>query len=429
MTFSRRSFLTAGAAAAVGLGLPAAFGARRALAAPSPRHLVTVMASGGWDTTYALDPKPGIATVDSPTDGDVTMFGDLPVYTADTRPAVAGFFEKYGALTAIVNGVQVRAINHPDCSKRILTGTQSEANPDMGSIAAYELGRDRPAPYFVLGPSAVSGPFASIAARAGSANQIRTLLTPAAALPKAGDFLGSQRFAPDAVEASLLKGFVQARAQRARELNGKLGYNADRYDDFLSSLERRDVLRGFSDGFGDDLTFTLDIREQIKLGMEAIQRGVCWSVHLEQTFASWDTHSDNARQGEMHQDLFDALTVLGDDLAARPGSAAGKTLLDETVVVVLSEMGRTPKLNGQLGKDHWPVTSAMIFGAGVRGGHTFGATDAELQAANIDLATGALADDGKQLVYGNLAAGILGLVGVDASPYLPELEPFDAVVA
>jgi hypothetical protein len=301
----------------------------------------------------------------------------------------------------------------------------------MGSIVAWELGRDRPAPYFVLGPSAVSGPFASIAARAGSANQIRTLLTPEAALPKAEPFLTSQRFAPDGVEAGLLKGFVQARAQRAKELRGKLGYNADRYDDFLSSIERRDVLRGFSDGFGDDFTFTLDIREQIKLGMEAIQRGVCWSVHLEQTFASWDTHSDNARQSGMHQDLFEALGVLGDDLAARPGSAAGKTLLDETVVVVLSEMGRTPKLNDQMGKDHWPVTSALVFGAGVRGGRTYGATDGELQAMNIDLGSGepAPAGHGQQLVYGNLAAGILGLVGVDASTYLPDLGAFDAIVA
>jgi hypothetical protein len=428
MKWTRRNFLFGSAAAVGALAVPGVFGARQAQAATGPKHLITVFASGGWDTTYALDPKPGVATVDSPTDGDVTMFGNLPIFTSDARPAVAGFFQKYGSLAAVINGIQVRAINHPDCSKRILTGTPSEANPDMGSIAAYELGRDRPAPYFVLGPSAVSGPFASIAARAGSANQIRTLLTPTAALPKAEPFTSSERYAPDQAEADLVKAFVQARAGRMKELRGKSGYNADRYDDFLSSLERRDVLRGFSDGFGDDFTFTLDIREQIKLGLEAIQRGVCWSVHLEQAFASWDTHTDNSGQNTMHQDMYDALTVLGDELAARPGSAGNK-MLDETIVVVLSEMGRTPKLNAAMGKDHWPVTSALVFGAGIKGGNVFGATDAQLQAMNVDLHTGAAAPEGAQLQYGNLAAGILGLAGVDASPYLPESEAFDAFAA
>ena len=425
MKLSRRSVLVGGAAAIGAAAIPA-IRSSKAMAAGAPKHLITVFASGGWDTTYALDPKPGVSGVDSPTDGDVQLFGDLPVFTSASRPAVAGFFTKYAPLTAVVNGVQVRAINHPDCSKRILTGTQSEANPDMGSIAAWELGRDRPAPYLVLGPSAVSGPMASIAARAGSANQVRTLLDPAAALPKAAPF-DTKRYAPDAAEAELLRGFVEKRANRMRELRGLIGYNADRYDDFLTALERRDVLRGFADGFGDDFAFTLDMREQIKLGLEAIGRGVCWSLHLEQGYASWDTHENNARQNEMHEDLFDALTVLGDELAARPGSN-GNRLLDETVVAVISEMGRTPRLNDKMGKDHWPVTSALVFGAGVRGGRVYGGTDGGLAALNVDLHAGVPSESGEQLQYGNFAAGILQLCGVDTTAYLPNLEAFDAVI-
>jgi hypothetical protein len=426
MTFSRRSFLVGGAAAVGAVALPSIIG-RRALAAAAPKHLVTMFVSGGWDTTYALDPKPGVAAIDAPSDGEVTMFGDLPIYTAESRPAVAGFFTKYAGISAVVNGIQVRAINHPDCSKRILTGTQSEANADMGSICAWELGRDRPAPYLVLGPSAVSGPMASIAARAGSVNQVRTLLDPAAALPKTDAFT-TDRYAPDGVEAGLVKAFVQKRANRMRELRGVSGYNADRYADFLSALERRDVLRGFSDGFGDDFAFTLDVREQIKLGLDAIQRGVCWSLHLEQAYASWDTHEDNSRQSGLHQDLFDALTLLGDQLATRPG-AGGGSMLDETVVAVISEMGRTPRMNGQKGKDHWPVTSALVFGGGVRGGRVFGATGDDLQAVNVDLHQGGAIEGGQQLQYGNFAAGILQLTGVDPSGYLPNLEAFDALVA
>lgn len=431
MKTSRRNFLLGGLATAGAVTTPLLFGSKRAVAAPNPKHLITVFASGGWDTTFTLDPKPGVATIDAPTDGDVTMFGDTPVYTAASRPSVAKFFERYGSITSVVNGVQMRAINHPDCSKRILTGTASEANPDMGSISAYELGRDRPAPYLVLGPSAVSGPFASIAARAGSVNQIRSLLSPAAALPKAAPFAASKRFAPDDSEAGLIKSFIQARANRLRQMNGRTGYNAARYDDFLSSLERRDVLKTFSDGFGDDFTFTLDLREQIKLGLSAIERGVAWSLHLEQAFGSWDTHTDNDKvQDVMSEDLYDALTVLGDELAARSGQNGG-SMLDETVVAVVSEMGRTPRRNAAKGKDHWPVTSALVFGAGVSGGRTVGGTDDELQAMNVDLATGEARADGSgtQLQYTNLAAGILGLVGADASTYFPGSEAFDAIRA
>lgn len=430
MKTSRRNLLLGGLAGVGALAAPLALGSKRAVAAPNPRHLVTVFASGGWDTTYTLDPKPGVASIDAPTDGDVTLYGDLPIYTSASRPSVARFFERYGSLSCVVNGVQMRAINHPDCSKRILTGTASEANPDMGSISAYELGRDLPAPYLVLGPSAVSGPFASIAARAGSVNQIRSLLTPDAALPKAAPFSASKRFAPDEAERGLITQFIQARANRFKKMTGRTGYNAARYDDFLSSLERRDVLKSFSDGFGDDFSFTLDLREQIKLGLSAIERGVAWSVHLEQAFASWDTHTDNPVQNTMNEDLFDALVVLGDELAARPGEHGG-SMLDETVVAVVSEMGRTPRLNAANGKDHWPVTSALIFGAGVAGGRAVGGTDDDLQAMNVDFTSGEAAVDGPgaQLQYTNLAQGILGLLGADASTYFPSSEAFDAIRA
>ncbi|HZO13258.1 MAG TPA: DUF1501 domain-containing protein [Polyangiaceae bacterium] len=424
MNLSRRSLMLTGAAA-VGASILAP--RARAELSGDKKHLIVLFAYGGWDTTYALDPKPGLATVDAPS-GAVTMFGELPIYTNLTRPSVTSFFQKYGAITAVINGIQVRSLNHPDCSKRILTGTQSDASPDLGSIVAYELGRSLPAPYLVLGPSAYSGPLASIATRAGTVNQLRSLLDPAAAFPKAAPF-DTPRYAADGAESDLIRQYLLARTERERATRGQLGYNAARFEDFLSSLERRDVLKGFSDGFGDDFTFTLDLNMQIGLALDAIERGVCHSVHLEQAFATWDTHANNAPQDTMHEQLYAALTLLVDQLAARPGSQSGRTMLDDTVVAVFSEMGRTPKLNAAGGKDHWPVTSALVLGSGVRGGRVYGASDNQLQAMNVDLHSGAPDPNGEQLQYGNLAAGILTLAGVDPAPYLANLEVFDAIVA
>src|SRR5204863_3703053 len=53
-------------------------------------------------------------------------------------------------------------------------------------------------------------------------------------------------------------------------------------------------------------------------------------------------------------------------------------LLDETLVLVMSDFGRTPKINGNAGRDHWTFCYSMLFsGAGIRGGTAYGASDSQ----------------------------------------------------
>ena len=67
--------------------------------------------------------------------------------------------------------------------------------------------------------------------------------------------------------------------------------------------------------------------------------------------------------------LDQALSALLEDLAVRG-------MLDETLVVVVGEFGRTPKINAVQGRDHWPFCySALLAGGGIRGGQTYGASD------------------------------------------------------
>jgi uncharacterized protein (DUF1501 family) len=64
-----------------------------------------------------------------------------------------------------------------------------------------------------------------------------------------------------------------------------------------------------------------------------------------------------------------AYSALLEDLSLRG-------LLDETLVVAVGEFGRTPKLNGNQGRDHWgPCQSALFAGGGVRGGQVYGSSD------------------------------------------------------
>lgn len=91
---------------------------------------------------------------------------------------------------------------------------------------------------------------------------------------------------------------------------------------------------------------------------------------------TWDLHENNfgRLKGDLLPPLDRAVSALLDDLQARG-------LLDETLVVMLSEFGRTPKItplrpDAVPGRDHWPkVYSAMFAGAGVAGGQVIGKSD------------------------------------------------------
>jgi uncharacterized protein (DUF1501 family) len=103
---------------------------------------------------------------------------------------------------------------------------------------------------------------------------------------------------------------------------------------------------------------------------------------VQVTLNGWDHHSNiygttgNSIYSQSKQ-LDPALGSLLADLKSTPGETAGKTLLDETLVLVAGEFGRTVGgLNGQDGRDHFLRTSVVLAGGGVKGGRVLGATDA-----------------------------------------------------
>lgn len=409
-----------------GLG---ALGASLLAAGPSrakealKKNLLTVFVSGGWDTTYALDPKLGSSATDSPS-GDVETVGELAFLADPTRPVARSFFRDFGSLVTVVNGINVQSINHPDCAKRILTGTASDTSPDTSTIVAHELGSELSAPLLALGPTAFTGDLGAVAVRTGTLTQLKTLMNPDFAFPGPGASMN--RFRPSAAEATAIDSYVRKRAKAEFDGRGARGQNRARIEDFLTSRDRGEAFKRFEDAFSPELEFTLDLRVQIDIGIRALSEGLSCSVHLESAIG-WDTHTGNALQGPLQEDLFGALTTLVEKLDAKPGRANGKSLLDETVVVVVSEMGRTPKLNPEAGKDHWPVTSALLLGGGLPGGRTLGGTDDGLLPLPVDLATGIPSEGGKSLQYGNFAAGVLEAVGLDPKPWFPHAEALHAL--
>lgn len=89
--------------------------------------------------------------------------------------------------------------------------------------------------------------------------------------------------------------------------------------------------------------------------------------------AGWDTHSRNF--GICKETLLPNYDQTFDGLMA---DLSDRGILDETLVVVMSDMGRTPKINKNAGRDHWTFCYSVMFaGAGVRGGTVYGASDGE----------------------------------------------------
>src|SRR5206468_4290322 len=85
----------------------------------------------------------------------------------------------------------------------------------------------------------------------------------------------------------------------------------------------------------------------------------------------WDTHSKNfeALSSELLPMVDQSLSALLEDLERRG-------LLDETLVVVMGEFGRTPRINGAAGRDHWgSCQSVLLAGGGIRGGQVYGSSD------------------------------------------------------
>ncbi|GIW96608.1 MAG: hypothetical protein KatS3mg110_4649 [Pirellulaceae bacterium] len=142
------------------------------------------------------------------------------------------------------------------------------------------------------------------------------------------------------------------------------------------------------------------------LARRLVERGVPF---VTVNHRGWDTHQDavvRLRDGfagaqtpvGLIPSLDRALAALLDDLAARG-------LLDETLVLVMGEFGRTPKVNTSGGRDHWPrVFSLAMAGAGIPAGGVVGSSDAMGESPKE-----------RPITPADLAATVLTLLGIDPS--------------
>ncbi len=342
----------------------------------SAENLIMVTLQGGPSHVDTFDLKTGAWT---PSDFEAGTFGNL--YLAGALfPNLSAHTDKFSLLRCLSHNEAV----HQRAS--YLTETAHTFNPvfakevpHIGSLISYELAASRKdtdlLPPFVAVNGQVQGP--GMLPSTYSAFGFSAEIGVPGLLHPDGEDLFRKRY------ESLMRFDAQNRASAAN------GYTINDYHNFYDLGQRMmyqpEVEAAFEMSEAE-LTRYGNNNLGIGCGVAAKMLGLNAGARVVQiTSNGWDSHYDiyTGGQGQasiynLCQPLDQALAAMFEDLAAAPGKRGG-SLLDETMVVVTGEFGRTPgNLTRNGGRDHYPYAyAALVAGGGIVPNQNFGATDDE----------------------------------------------------
>jgi hypothetical protein len=384
LRISRRDYLKLMSAGVWGLSASRWFGQLARAAAGDPgrkRACILLWMNGGPSTIDLWDLKPGHKNGGPFTEIDTAVPG---LKIGEHLPKLAGHMKDL----AIIRSMTTKEADHDRAAYAMRTGQpplSAVAYPTLGSLVAKELeDEESPLP-----------PFVSINPLLGAAN-----------FGYGPGFLGA-RYAPLAIGGSFGPDANPDVALRVPDLDTAKGVSTEEAEARLQLL--REVQKDFAathSGAPIDShrvamqraanlmrgearkAFELDqekdaLRDQYGrnlfgqgclLARRLVERGVPFvEVTLSNVNgAGWDSHGDNFNQVRRLCEVLDpaAATLLGD--------LKDRGLLDTTTIVWMGEFGRTPKINGGGGRDHWPNSWATVVGGGgIKGGQAVGKTSAD----------------------------------------------------
>ncbi len=374
---SRRTFLKVGALAVGGLSLPGLL-RQRALAAPgtwtSRKSVILIWLAGGPSHIDMYDLKPG-----APAEfrGEFKPIAtNVPgIQVGEHLPRQARVMDRL----AVVRSAYHTNAGHGMGSQWMLTGYQPtiEVNdniyPSTGSVVAKMRGANEPGlPAYVNLPRVLS---------LGKAAYLGASYNP---------------FAPDSdpnspgfqVRNLKLPGVVDAkRLGRRRELLRDL-------DTIRRDIDARGDIEGLDTFYREGLEMVTDTKAQrafdvqreppklrdqygrhdlgqcCLLARRLVEAGVTYVT--VQAGGGWDTHADNFKQ--LKNNL---LPKYDQALAALVSDLCDRGLDKDVLVMAMGEFGRTPRINGGAGRDHWPGAMSVVYaGGGLKMGQVIGTTNA-----------------------------------------------------
>ncbi len=403
---TRRDVLRVGGLTALGLGLPDLLRLqRRSLGGgqrvtPKARRCVLIWLDGGPSHLETFDPKP-----DAPLEvrGPLTSIQTaVPgVSISECLPETARRLNHVALLRSVTSPLG----EHNFGTHYLMTGykpTPVIEYPTFGAVlahqqqtmsAALEQGMRPVEAGGTSGSSAIPANVAVPDFRVGGGRMTGGGFLPIEAHPFS---IQSDPSKPDfrVRDLSLFPGMDLTRLDRRRAFLRQLDRFARHLDESTEVPADPEFVQAFRLTTSPEARRAFDLSEEAdetrnRYGRKTVGQGCLLARRLLErgvpfvtvNHRGWDTHAElytRLKEGftgartpvGLVPSLDLALSALLDDLAERG-------LLDETLIVVMGEFGRTPKLNTQGGRDHWPrVFSAALAGGGVGGGQVVGASDA-----------------------------------------------------
>src|SRR5437763_9503447 len=372
----RRDFLKACALAGLGLAVPFRPAAARAAETKDEPYAgpyyVVFNASGGWDTTYLMDPK-GVNGINRLfKEGDILTKGahQFAPVKKDAKGGLPNedFYAEFGDELLTFNGLDYSVNNHSPGARYMATGKlDSLAYPTFAALVAACRGSDCPLAFLTFGNYSATGNLVAMS-RVPYLPSLQKIAN-ADAVEGNDRAPYHDKFALDRIEQALRESHeasvAQPRLPRAERGENML------YAAQVSSRALQRVTQYIPKTVPKER-----LSQQAEIALASFKAGVCVSANLD--IGQFDSHANNdTDQMKLIPEFLAGIAYL----VRRAGELK---IRDQLVVVVQSEMGRTPTYNAGNGKDHWSIGSAMFLGRGIKGNRAFGATDEKQFAVPID---------------------------------------------
>src|SRR5947207_11610910 len=363
---SRRDFLRVGALSFLGLALPDFLRLPAAAAAGAPRAdaCILIWLAGGPSHLDTFDPKP---------EGPADIRGEFKaiptnvpgIQLSEHLPLTAKVMDKFAVIRSVTSTIAA----HEQASQYMLTGFKPLPTleyPSYGAVVAKELGVRNSLPPYIAIPDV---------ARAGQAGFIGNAYNAFVV----GD-PGRPRFRVQNI--NLPRGVDEERLVKRRAFVERENHRFETAlpDDSVHAVDSfyeraYDLVTSPQAKKAFDLEQE-DSKTKEAYGPKTLGQGCLLARRLVQSGArfitvsrgGWDTHAQNFQRlsTQLLPEFDQAYSALLADLAQRG-------MLEKTLVMVMGEFGRTPRVNPRGGRDHWPPARfACMAGGGVRAGRVVG---------------------------------------------------------
>lgn len=394
----RRNFIQVGGLATIGLTLGDYLKAQQNYTAKDAKikSVINVFLPGGIAAQESWDPKPLAPTeYKGPFKAIETAVPEIQL--SELMPNVARVMDKATIIRSMTHGEAA----HERGTHNMFTGWRPSPAiqyPSMGSIVSHELGNKNNMPSYVsipnqpnefAGTGFLSTKFGTFGLGSDPANpdfKVRDLTLP--------DNITVDRFDR---RRNLLE-LVDAKFKSAEKDSDAIKAVDEFYGQAFSMISSREAIESFDlNKESSELRTKYGNNQAGQRFLMARRLVEAGTRFVTVTYGSWD-HHDNVLNGMKSNvpALDQALGALLEDLDDRD-------LLKDTLVLVTSEFGRTPKINRTAGRDHWPrVFSSFIAGGPIKKGFVYGRSD--------DLSN---AVDENPVAPGDISATVFDLLGID----------------